>query len=132
ARAQQGSSRLIVDMKAPGIPVRPIIRTDGEHEINGTFFHNVPVPVERLVGEENKGWTYAKFLLSHERTNNAGIGNCKRALKRLKEIATRQLHNGRPLIEDSRFRDGIAQVELELVALEITNLRVLSAFATQS
>jgi alkylation response protein AidB-like acyl-CoA dehydrogenase len=119
-------------MKSPGITVRPIITIDGEHEINDIFFDDVQVPVENLVGEENKGWTYAKFLLSHERTNNAGIGNCKRALKRLKEIATRQLHNGRPLIEDSRFRDRIAQVELELIALEITNLRVLSAVSTES
>ena len=80
-----------------------------------------------LVGEENNGWTYAKFLLGHERTNNAGIGNCKRGLRRLKEIAAAQMANGRPLIEDRRFRDRITQVELELMALEITNLRVLSA-----
>ena len=132
ARPQQGISFLLIDMKSPGITVRPIITIDGEHEINDIFFDNVQVPVENLVGEENKGWTYAKFLLSHERTNNAGIGNCKRALKRLKEIATLQLLNGRPLIEDSRFRDRIAQVELELMALEITNLRVLSAVSTES
>jgi alkylation response protein AidB-like acyl-CoA dehydrogenase len=125
-RPQQGISFLLIDMKSPGITVRPIITIEGEHEINDIFFDNVQVPVDNLVGEENKGWTYAKFLLSHERTNNAGIGNCKRALKRLKEIATRQLHNGRPLIEDCRFRDRIAQVELELMALEITNLRVLA------
>jgi alkylation response protein AidB-like acyl-CoA dehydrogenase len=132
ARPQQGISFLLIDMRSPGITLRPIITIDGEHEINDIFFDNVRVPVENLVGEENKGWTYAKFLLSHERTSNAGIGNCKRALQRLKEIATRQLHNGRPLIEDSRFRDRIAQAELELVALEITNLRVLSAVSTQS
>jgi alkylation response protein AidB-like acyl-CoA dehydrogenase len=121
----------LIDMKSPGITVRPIT-IDGEHEINDIFFDNVQVPVENLVGEENKGWTYAKFLLSHERTNNAGIGHCKRALQRLREIATRQLHNGRPLIEESRFRDRIARVELELMALEITNLRVLSALSTES
>ena len=132
ARPQKGISFLLIDMKSPGITVRPIITIDGEHEINDIFFDNVQVPVENRVGEENKGWTYAKFLLAHERTNNAGIGNCKRALKRLKEIVTRQLHNGRPLIEDSRFRDRIAQVELELMALEITNLRVLSAVSTES
>jgi alkylation response protein AidB-like acyl-CoA dehydrogenase len=131
-RPQQGISFLLIDMKSPGITLRPIITIDGEHEINDIFFDNVQVPVENLVGEENKGWTYAKFLLSHERTNNAGIGNCKRALKRLKEIATRQLENGRPLIEDSRFRDRIARVELELVALEVTNLRVLSAVSRES
>jgi alkylation response protein AidB-like acyl-CoA dehydrogenase len=132
ARLQQGISFLLIDMKSPGITLRPIITIDGEHEINDIFFDNVQVPVENLVGEENKGWTYAKFLLSHERTSSAGIGNCKRALKRLKEIATRQPGNGRPLIEDSRFRDRIAQIELELVALEITNLRVLSAVSTQA
>ena len=131
-RPQQGISFLLIDMKSRGITVRPIITIDGEHEINDIFFDNVQVPVENLVGEENKGWTYAKFLLSHERTNNVGVGHCKRALKRLKEIATRQFRNGRPLIEDLRFRDGIARVELDLMALEITNLRVLSAVATES
>src|SRR5271156_6544746 len=128
-RQQQGISFLLIDMKSPGITVRPIIMLDGEHEINDIFFDNVKVPVQNLIGEENKGWTYAKFLLTHERSGNAGIGICKRALKKLKEIATEQLSNGRPLIEDSRFRDRIAQVEMELMALEITNLRVLSASA---
>jgi alkylation response protein AidB-like acyl-CoA dehydrogenase len=131
-RPQQGISFLLIDMRSPGITVRPIITIDGEHEINDIFFDDVQVPVENLVGEENKGWTYAKFLLAHERTNNAGIGNCKRALKRLKEIAGRQLQNGRPLIEDARFRDRIAGVELELMALEVTHLRVLSAVSTES
>jgi alkylation response protein AidB-like acyl-CoA dehydrogenase len=132
ARPQQGISFLLIDMKTPGVSVRPIITMEGEHEINDIFFDNVKVPTENLVGEENKGWTYAKFLLGHERTNNAGIGICKRSLKRLKKIAGAQTMNGRPLIEDSRFRDRIAQVELELMALEITNLRVLSAGASES
>jgi alkylation response protein AidB-like acyl-CoA dehydrogenase len=127
ARPQQGVSFLLIDMKTAGVSVRPIITIEGEHEINDIFFDNVKVPVQNLVEEENKGWTYAKFLLGHERTNNAGIGNCNRGLKRLKKIAGTQMMNGRPLIEDSRFRDRIAQVELELMALEITNLRVLSA-----
>ncbi len=131
-RPQQGISFLLIDMKTPGIAVRPIITLDGEHEINDIFFDNVEVPVQNLVGEENKGWTYAKFLLSHERTNNAGIGHCKRGLQRLKDIAAAQTVNGRPLIEDCRFRDRIAQVELELMALEITNLRVLSAVSGES
>jgi len=130
-RPQQGISFLLIDMKTPGITLRPIITLDGEHEINEIWFENVKVPIENLVGDENKGWTYAKFLLTHERTNNAGIGACKRALKKLKEIAADQVANGRPLIEDSRFRDRIAQVELELMALEITNLRVLSATALE-
>jgi len=132
ARPQLGISFLLIDMKTPGVSVRPIITVEGEHEINDIFFDNVKVPLQNRVGEENKGWTYAKFLLGHERTNTAGIGNCKRGLKRLKKIAATQTMNGRPLIEDSRFRDRIAQVELELMALEITNLRVLSAEAGES
>jgi alkylation response protein AidB-like acyl-CoA dehydrogenase len=132
ARQQQGISFLLIDMKTPGITVKPIITVEGEHEINDIFFDNVKVPVQNLVGEENKGWTYAKFLLSHERTNNAGIGSCKRGLKRLKEIAAGQMAHGHPLLEDSRFRDRIARVELELMALEITNLRVLSAVSNES
>jgi alkylation response protein AidB-like acyl-CoA dehydrogenase len=131
-RAQQGISFLLIDMKTPGISVRPIITFDGEHEINDIFFDNVEVPLQNLVGDENKGWTYAKFLLTHERTSNAGIGNCKRALKRLKQIAGSQPAGGRPLMEDTRFRDRIAKVELELMALELTNLRVLSAVANEA
>jgi alkylation response protein AidB-like acyl-CoA dehydrogenase len=131
-RPQQGISFLLIDMKSPGITLRPITMLDGENEINEIWFDNVQVPVQNLVGDENKGWTYAKFLLTHERTNNAGVGQCKRALKKLKEIAAQQMAYGRPLIEDSRFRDRIAQVELELMALEITNLRVLSATANES
>ena len=131
ARQQQGISFLLIDMKSPGISVKPIITLDGEHEINEIWFDHVEVPVENLVGEENKGWTYAKFLLVHERSNNAGIGMCKRGLKRLKEIAAQQVSNGGSLLEDLRFRDRVAQVELELMALEITNLRVLSASASE-
>jgi alkylation response protein AidB-like acyl-CoA dehydrogenase len=130
-RPQQGISFLLIDMKSPGITLRPITMLDGEHEINEIWFDNVMVPAQNLVGDENKGWTYAKFLLTHERTNNAGIGSCKRALKKLKEVAAQQRAGGRPLMEDPRFRDRIAQVELELMALEVTNLRVLSAAANE-
>ncbi len=126
-RPQEGISFLLIDMKSSGITVRPTIMLDGEHEINEIWFENVKVPVENLVGQENKGWTYAKFLLGLERTGIAAVGRSKRELKRLKEIARRELSNGRPLIEDQRFRDKIAQVELELMALEITTLRVISA-----
>jgi alkylation response protein AidB-like acyl-CoA dehydrogenase len=128
-RPQEGISFLLIDMKSPGIRVRPIITLDGEHEINDIFFDNVRVPVGNRVGEENRGWTYAKFLLGHERTNTAGIGNCKRNLSRLKQMAMAANVNGRPLWEDARFRDRIVRVELELMALEITNLRMLSAMA---
>jgi alkylation response protein AidB-like acyl-CoA dehydrogenase len=126
-RQQEGISFLLIDMKTPGITVRPIIMMDGEHEINEVFFDDVRVPIENLIGEENKGWTYAKFLLGHERTGIAGVGRSKRELKKLKAIARREPGDGKPLIEDARFRDRIAQVELELMALEITNLRVISA-----
>ena len=130
-RPQQGISFLLIDMKTPGVSVRPIITLDGEHEINDIFFDNVEVPVQNLVGEENKGWTYAKFLLSHERTSNAGVGHCKRALQRLKLIASTQRAGDRRLLEDVRFRDRVARIELELMALEITNLRVLSETASE-
>jgi alkylation response protein AidB-like acyl-CoA dehydrogenase len=126
-RPQEGISFLLIDMKTPGITVHPIALLDGEQEVNEIWFDNVKVPISNRVGEENQGWTYAKFLLNHERANNAGIGTCKRALKKLKQIASEQLAGGRPLIADPHFRDRIAQVELELMALEITNLRVLSA-----
>jgi len=126
-RPQEGISFLLIDMKTPGITVRPIIMNDGEHEINEVWFEEVKVPVENRVGEENRGWTYAKFLLGHERTGIAGVGRSKAALDHLKAIARAQPKAGKPLIEDARFRDRIAQVELELMALEITNMRVLSA-----
>ncbi len=126
-RPQEGISFLLIDMKTPGITVRPIIMLDQEHEVNEVWFDNVKVPVENLVGEENKGWTYAKFLLSHERTGIAGVGRCKRIVKRLHHVAKQSTSNGKPLIEDTRFRDRLAQVEIELRALEITLLRVLDA-----
>jgi alkylation response protein AidB-like acyl-CoA dehydrogenase len=126
-KQQQGISFLLIDMTSPGITVRPIITMDGAHEVNEVWFENVKVPAENRVGEENKGWTYAKFLLGHERTNIAGVGSSKRELKRLKEIARNESKNGRPLIEDPLFAARIAQVEIDLMALEITNLRALSA-----
>jgi len=128
-KQQQGISFLLIDMKTPGITVRPIITMEGGHEVNEVWFENVKVPVENRVGEENKGWTYAKFLLGHERTNIAGVGASKRELERLKDIARKEIKNGRPLIEDPLFAARIAQVEIDLMALEITNLRALSAEA---
>jgi len=127
-RPQEGISFLLIDMKSPGITVRPTIMLDGEHEVNETYFDDVEVPVENLVGEENRGWTYAKFLLGHERTGLANVGQWKRLLKRLEAVARRETaNNGRPLIEDARFRDKLAQLQVELLALEVTLLRVLSA-----
>jgi alkylation response protein AidB-like acyl-CoA dehydrogenase len=127
AKQQSGITFLLIDMKSPGITVRPIMLLDGGHEVNEIWFENVRVPVGNRIGEENRGWTYAKFLLGHERTNIAGIGIAKRELARLKRIAASERRQGRPLIEDPLFSAQIAQVEIDLWALEITNLRVLSA-----
>jgi alkylation response protein AidB-like acyl-CoA dehydrogenase len=127
ARPQSGISFLLIDMKTPGITVRPIIMLDGEHEVNEVWFEDVRVPVANLVGEENKGWTYAKFLLGHERTGIAGVGRSKAALRKLKALAARWPgDDGRPLIDDLRLRDRVAQVEMELMALEITNLKLIA------
>jgi alkylation response protein AidB-like acyl-CoA dehydrogenase len=127
AKPQSGISFLLIDMKSPGITVRPITLLDGGHEVNEIWFEDVRVPIQNRIGDENKGWTYAKFLLGHERTNIAGVGGSKRELARLKRIAAQERKNGRPLIEDPLFAAHIAQVEIDLWALEITNLRVLSA-----
>ncbi|MDB5856004.1 MAG: pimeloyl-CoA dehydrogenase large subunit [Herminiimonas sp.] len=128
-KPQAGISFILIDMKTPGITVRPIVTMDGGQEVNEVWFENVRVPVENLIGEENRGWTYAKFLLGHERTNIAGIGIAKRELARLKRIASEETKRGKPLIKDPLFAARIAQVEIDLLALEITNLRVLSAEA---
>jgi len=128
-KAQAGISFLLIDMRTPGVTVRPIVMLDGGHEVNEVWFEDVKVPVENLVGEENKGWTYAKFLLGHERANIAGIGTSKRELARLTLIASRERKHGRPLSDDPLFASRLAQVEIDLMALEITNLRVLSAEA---
>ena len=107
--------------------MRPIALLDGGREVNEIWFENVRVPVENRVGEENRGWTYAKFLLGHERTNIAGIGVAKRELARLKRSRAEERKDGRPLLDDPLFAARVARVEIELNALEITNLRVLSA-----
>jgi hypothetical protein len=121
-KPQTGISFLLVDMKSPGVTVRPIITMDGEHEVNEVFFDNVEVPAENLIGEENKGWTYAKYLLAHERTNIADVNRAKRELERVKRIARAE-----GLWDDLRFRDQIALLEVDIVALEMMVLRVLSA-----
>ena len=129
AKKQAGISFLLIDMKTPGVTVRPITLLDGSHEVNEVWLEDVEVPLENRVGEENSGWTYAKFLLGHERTNIAGVGASKRELLRLKRIASEERKNGRPLLEDPAFAARVAQVEIDLMALEITNLRVLAAEA---
>jgi alkylation response protein AidB-like acyl-CoA dehydrogenase len=121
-KPQTGISFLLIDMKSPGITVRPIITMDGEHEVNEVWFDNVVVPAENLIGEENKGWTYAKHLLAHERTNIADVNRAKRELERVKRLAKQE-----GVYEDGRFRDQIALLEVDVVALEMMVLRVLSA-----
>jgi alkylation response protein AidB-like acyl-CoA dehydrogenase len=127
AQQQRGISFLLIDMNTPGITVRPIITLDGDHEVNEVFFQDVKVPVENLVGEENKGWTCAKYLLTHERTGLAGIGSSKAALANLKRIASKQLANGQPMIEDPLFRAQIAEVEMQLMSVEMSTLRICAA-----
>ena len=125
-RKQEGISFLLIDMHSPGITVRPIIMLDEDHEVNEVFFDNVRVPVANLVGQENRGWTYAKYLLGHERTGIAAVGRSKRELAFLKGLATRESKNGQPLIDDPLFAAKLAKLEIELMALEMTVLRVLS------
>ena len=125
-RKQEGISFLLIDMKTPGITVRPIIMLDEDHEVNEVFFDNVKVPVENLIGEENKGWTYAKYLLGHERTNIAAVGRAKRELEFLKRVGIDQQKNGAPLLDDPVFAAKVASLEIELMALEVTVLRVIS------
>jgi alkylation response protein AidB-like acyl-CoA dehydrogenase len=117
-RRQEGISFILVDMKTPGITVRPLILMDGAHEVNEVFFDDVRVPAENLVHEEGKGWTVAKYLLGYERMNTGRIGESKRQLAKLKEFASSRL-------QDTRFRDRLSRLEIELTALEITNLRFL-------
>ncbi len=126
-RPQTGISFLLIDMKTPGITVRPIVMLDGEHEINEVWFDEVEVPIANRIGEENHGWTYAKFLLGHERVSNAALGVSKRALQELKAIAAAVPNGaGRPLIDVPRFRDRVAQLEIDLMALEVMVLRVIA------
>jgi pimeloyl-CoA dehydrogenase large subunit len=122
AKKQEGISFLLIDMKTPGITVRPIVTIDGGREVNEVFFDDVAVPVENRVGEENKGWSYAKFLLGNERTGIARVGVSKERIRRVKELA-REVG----LMDDQRFREKVAAVEIELKALEMTQLRVVAA-----
>ncbi|MBU6260466.1 MAG: acyl-CoA dehydrogenase family protein [Burkholderiales bacterium] len=121
-KPQTGISFLLIDMKSPGVTVRPIVLMDGEPEVNEVFFDGVEVPAANLIGEENKGWTYAKHLLAHERTNIADINRAKRELERLKLVAKAE-----GVYDHGRLRDQIALLEVDIVALEMLVLRVISA-----
>jgi pimeloyl-CoA dehydrogenase large subunit len=127
AKKQEGISFLLIDMKSPGVTVRPIQLIDGGREVNEVFFDDVKVPIENLVGEENKGWDYAKFLLGNERVGIARVGVSKERIRRIRQLAAIERDGERPMIENPRFREKIAAVEVELKALEMTQLRVVAA-----
>ena len=124
---QTGITFILVDMKTPGIEVKPIITLDGDHEVNEVWFDNVRVPKENVVGEVNQGWTYAKFLLTHERSSIAGAPQMRRAINRLAKKAEKTFHGDNPLSEDPTFKAKVAQFNLDLDALEMTELRGLAA-----
>jgi pimeloyl-CoA dehydrogenase large subunit len=126
AKKQLGISFLLIDMKSPGVTVRPIVTIDGGREVNEVFLDYVKVPVDNLVGTENRGWDCAKFLLSNERTGIARIGLSKERVQRIKRLASCVLAGDRKLVDDERFREKVAAVEVELKALEMTQMRVLA------
>ncbi len=129
-KPQEGISFLLIDMKTPGIEVRPIISLDDQHHLNEVFFTDVRVPAANRVGEENKGWTYAKFLLVNERTGIAGVPESKKRVERLKAIAGKEQDGGGDtLASDPDFRRKLAEVEIKLTSLEYANLRILSDMA---
>lgn len=130
ARRQEGISFLLIDMKSPGITVKPIVLLDGEHEVNEVHFDNVRVPAENLVGEEGQGWTYGKVLLQHERTNIAGVARSKYYVKKLREQANQSIRGAEPLSDNIHFMRKIAAIEVELTALEYSELRTLASVAS--
>jgi alkylation response protein AidB-like acyl-CoA dehydrogenase len=126
AKKQRGITYLLMDMKTRGITVRPIVTLDGHHETNEMFLEEVRVPVANRLGEENKGWDYAKYLLGHERSGIARVGVSKMRVRRAKELAAHVMAGDRPLAEDAHFRERVAALEVELKALEITQMRVIA------
>ena len=126
AKKQQGITYLLMDMRTPGITVRPIITLDGHHETNEMFLDNVRVPVANRLGEENKGWDYAKYLLGHERSGIARVGVSKMRVRRAGELAARVAVGGAHAADDPRFQERVAALEVELKALEITQMRVIA------
>ncbi|MDE0930987.1 MAG: acyl-CoA dehydrogenase family protein [Halioglobus sp.] len=128
-RKQEGITFLLIDMESPGITVRPINTIDGFHHLNEVFFDNVRVPVENRIGEEGKGWTYAKSLLVHERLNIAEVASSKRALTVVREEARGEVNGGKSLLDDAIFAKRLTDIEIELMALEFTELRALAAIS---
>jgi alkylation response protein AidB-like acyl-CoA dehydrogenase len=129
AKPQEGISFLLIDMKSPGVTVRPIITLGGEHEVNEVWLEDVHVPVENRIYEENKGWTCAKFLLAHERTGIAGVARSKRGVERIKTIARTEMDGDKPLLANPFFKRKVAELEIDLTALEYTELRTLASEA---
>ena len=129
AKQQAGISFILVDMKSPGVSVKPIITMDGAHEVNEVWLDNVKVPVANRIGEENKGWTCAKFLLSHERAGIAGVARSKRGVQRLKDLARMERDGESSLLKDPDFSRNVAELEIDLTALEFTELRTLAGEA---
>ncbi|MEE9375982.1 MAG: acyl-CoA dehydrogenase family protein [Rhizobiaceae bacterium] len=126
-KRQEGISFILVDMDTPGVEVRPIIMLEGTHEVNEVWFTDVKVPITNLVGEENKGWTYAKYLLVHERSGIAGVGDALASIEHLKHIANDQKKDGKPLAQDPMFAARLAEIEIDLAAMRTTNMRVMQA-----
>jgi alkylation response protein AidB-like acyl-CoA dehydrogenase len=127
---QEAISFLLIDMHSPGIKVSPIMTLEGHREVNEVHFESVRVPVSNRIGEEGRGWTYAKLLLTHERTSIARVASSKALLRKLKRCASTTDNGGSPLLEDPAFGQKVAEVEIELLALEYTELRALAAVAT--
>ncbi|MEQ9397278.1 acyl-CoA dehydrogenase family protein [Haliea sp.] len=129
-KKQEGISFLLIDMKSPGIKVNPIVSIDNHHSLNEVEFNEVRVPVANLIGEQDKGWTYAKALLAHERTAIAGVADSKRNLAQTREFAAREVNGGKSLLSDPLFQKRLSDIEIELMALEFTELRVLATVAS--
>ncbi len=125
AKKQNGISFLLIDINTPGITIKPIVSIDGRHTLNEVFFDNVRVPVENLIGEPGKGWTYAKALLTHERSM-AGVADSKRDMREIRDWAKQEINGTKPLLEDPMFRKRLTDVEIDLMALEFTELRTLA------
>ena len=129
-KKQEGISFLLIDMASPGVKVNPIVSIDNHHSLNEVEFNDVRVPVANLIGEQDKGWTYAKALLAHERTAIAGVADSKRGLAQIRELAAKEVNAGKTLLSDPLFQKRMSDVEIDLMALEFTELRVLASVAS--
>jgi alkylation response protein AidB-like acyl-CoA dehydrogenase len=129
-KKQQGITFLLIDMTTPGIKINPIFSIDGHHSLNEVEFNNVRVPMANRIGEQDKGWTYAKALLAHERTAIAGVADSKRTLEQIREYAAREINGGKSLLSDALFQKRLSDIDIDLMALEFTELRVLASVAS--